>query len=160
MIIIAIDPGYDRLGIAILQKEKNSKEKILFSECFITEREESFYKRLFALGKRIDDLIKKFEPKALVLEDLFFSRNTKTALKVSEARGVIVFQALNNNIPIFEYKPNQIKVAITGYGSAKKEDVFFMVKKLISLEGRKYIDDEIDAIAAGLTFFAHTNNFV
>ena len=157
MRVIAIDPGYDRVGIAILEKDdqnNNKKEKILFSECFITQRENHHNKRIFNIGERVYFLIKKYNIDVLVIEALFFSKNTKTAMLVAEARGVIIFQAYRNNIPVFEYTPNQIKLAVTGYGNANKKDIFFMLPKLIYLDERKRIDDELDAIALGITFLS------
>lgn len=156
MLVLSVDPGYDRLGLALVQKkDAQSKEELIFSECFQTSSRDVFNDRLYAIGERVDFLIKKYRPEFLIIESLFFSKNTKTALKVAEARGVIIFQAKNNDLQVYEYTPNQIKLAVTGYGSAVKKDLDFMVSKLIHLEEKKYIDDEMDAIATGLTFFAH-----
>tara|TARA_B100001179_G_C18554960_1_gene387819 strand:- start:472 stop:960 length:489 start_codon:yes stop_codon:yes gene_type:complete len=154
MRVIAIDPGYERIGIAIIEKKENKKEKVLFSECFQTNKDLDFNKRLYLVGDHIRTLIQEYEPIALATEDLFFAKNTKTALKVSESRGVIAFQASDNGIPIYEYTPNQIKVAVTGYGRASKKDIYTMVSRLVSLSQAIKMDDEIDAIAIGLTFFA------
>ncbi len=155
MKVISIDPGYDRVGIAVLEKEISGKEKILFSECFITKRDDSINKRIFTIGSRINNLIREYTPEYMAIEGLFFSKNTKTALSVAEARGVIIFQALQNSIPVFEYTPNQIKVAVTGYGSAQKKDILFMVNKILHIDdSKKRIDDELDALAIGLTFLA------
>ena len=121
MKVIAIDPGYDRVGIAVLEGS-NQTNRILFSECFITDRSDYINNRIFNIGNRVDILIKKYRPEYLAIEGLFFSKNTKTALSVAEARGVIIFQAKKNNIHVFEYTPNQIKVAVTGYGNARSEE--------------------------------------
>lgn len=154
MIVLAIDPGYDRLGIAVLEK-KDNKETLIYSECFETPKELFFSERLGLLGLRIREIINLYQPKFLAIEDLFFSKNTKTALKVSEARGAIIFLAIDAGLLVCEYTPNQIKVAVTGYGRATKKDVHLMVDKLISMNaGDIKKDDEIDAIATGLTFFA------
>ena len=153
MKIIAIDPGYGRIGIAVLEKN-NNKEELIFSECFVTDTTKTINERIFSAGKRIEELILFYKPEVLVIEALFFSKNTKTALFVAESRGVIIFQALNHNIPVYEYTPNQIKTAVAGHGNANKNDVFKMVERLVFLDKRKRIDDEIDAIAIGLTFFA------
>ena len=153
MRVIAIDPGYDRCGIAILEGSSGS-ETIVFSECFQTRKEESLAQRIFSIGERINQLISKYKPQSMAVEDLFFAKNTKTALDVSQARGVIVFQGMRNNLRIYEYTPNQIKLAVTGYGSATKKDMHFLTSKLIKLEDKTYIDDEIDAIAVGITCLA------
>ena len=152
MKVLAIDPGYERLGLAIL--EKHNKESIVYSECYQTTSEISFSERLRLIGHRVRELIEQYQPDALAIEDLFFAKNTKTALKVSEARGVVIFQAVDAGIPVYEYTPNQIKVAVTSYGKASKHDVHTMVSRLIDLGDTHKLDDEIDAIATGLTFFA------
>ena len=90
----------------------------------------------------------------MVIESLFFNTNQKTALLVSEAKGMIKYIALQNKLDVFEYTPLQIKIAVTGYGRSNKEQVTLMTKKLIHIKkGVKY-DDEYDAIAVGLTYFA------
>lgn len=154
MRVIAIDPGYERIGIAVIEKKERNKEEVIFSECFQTDKNLVFNQRLFLVGDHVRKLIYTYKPIALATEDLFFAKNTKTALKVSESRGVVAFQAYDNEIPVYEYTPNQIKVAVTGYGRATKKDVYTMVSRLVNLTGKTKMDDEIDAIAIGLTFFA------
>jgi crossover junction endodeoxyribonuclease RuvC len=154
MKIIAIDPGYERLGIAILEKDKG-KETLLFSECFKTLVTEKREDRLRLIGVEIEKIIKKYQPEAMGIETLFFKTNAKTAMKVSEARGVILYEAAKNNLKLAEFTPLQIKVAVTGYGKSDKEQVTEMVKKLIKITQPIKYDDEYDAIAVGLTFFAY-----
>lgn len=154
MRVIAIDPGYDRLGIAIMEKGQNGKDIILHSECAQTSSKDIFHGRVWEIGARVRSLIAQYHPEYMAIETLFFSKNTKTALQVSESRGVVIFQAIDAGIPVVEYTPNQIKLAVTGYGSAIKKDVHFMVQRLVDLGDEKKIDDEIDAIATGITFFA------
>ena len=154
MTILAIDPGYERLGVAIIEKN-NNKEKLLYSDCFKTDSKEIFEKRLVLIGKEIRKLIKKWNPSALVVEKLYLETNQKTAMRVSEARGVIIYEGALANLPIYEFTPLQIKVAITSYGKASKNQVTDMVKKLIVFPDKKTTDDEFDAVAIGLTFFAH-----
>lgn len=154
MRILAIDPGYERLGIAILEKEKG-KEILLYSSCFKTDAKLPFIERLLAIGNELARVIKKYKPNGLAIEKLYMTTNQKTAMQVAEARGVIIYEASKLGLQIYEYTPMEIKVAVSGYGKATKDDVFFMVKKLIDLpKDRKIIDDEIDAIAVGLTCFA------
>lgn len=155
MKIISIDPGFDRIGISILEKKNHSaKEEIIYSNCFTTPKNLKLYERIFLVGKELHDVITEFKPDALAIETLFMTKNQKTVMGVSEARGVIIYEGARANIPVYEYTPMQIKIAVTGYGRATKEQVHSMVEKLITIEGRTYIDDEIDAIAVGLTFFA------
>ncbi|MCI5051423.1 MAG: crossover junction endodeoxyribonuclease RuvC [Candidatus Pacebacteria bacterium] len=159
MKVIAIDPGYDRLGVAIIEKDTSSKERLIYSTCIETSPENIFTERLKKIGQEVRLLIKEYQPDYMAIEDLFFAKNTKTALKVSESRGVVIFQAVDNNIPVCEFTPNQIKVAVTGYGKATKNDVYTMTMKLIKIDNQKRKDDEIDAIATGLTFFATHKNY-
>ncbi len=154
MKIIAIDPGYERLGIAVLEKN-SGKEELLFSECFKTLAKEKHEERLRLIGEEIEKVIKKYQPEAMAIETLFFKTNAKTAMKVSEARGVIMYEAAKHDLEIKEFTPLQIKVAVTGYGKSEKEQVIKMVERLIAVEPLKY-DDEYDAIACGLTYFATT----
>ncbi len=154
MRIIAIDPGYERLGIAILEKE-TGKEKLIFSECFTTSVKEKHENRLKLIGMEIGRIIKKYGPEAMGIETLFFKTNAKTAMKVSEARGIMLYEAAKNNLNILEFTPLQIKVAVTGYGKSDKDQVTEMVKRLIKIESPIKYDDEYDAIAVGLTFFAY-----
>ena len=158
MKVIAIDPGYDRVGVSILEK-KDNKEQVIFSECFYTDKKKNINDRIYSIGVRINQLILEYKPHYLAIEGLFFSKNVKTALSVAEARGVIIYQAYLNNIPVYEYTPNQIKVAVTGYGSATKKDIFFMVSRLVKIDDRKRIDDELDAIAVGLTFLSSYRDY-
>jgi crossover junction endodeoxyribonuclease RuvC len=153
MRVIAIDPGYERMGVAIIEKV-HRKEELVHSECFKTSPKISHEERLHLIGEKISDLIKKYKPEALSIETLFFSTNKKTAMKVSEARGVMLFVAANNGLVIKEFQPNQIKVAVTGYGSSDKISVIKMVEKLIKIDKEIKYDDEYDAIAVGLTYFA------
>ena len=154
MIIISIDPGYERLGIAVIQKKPKEKEVLLFSECFKTSAKLPHHQRLSLIGKHIKGVIEKYKPEMLATEKLFFSNNQKTALLVSQALGVIVYEAALSKTPVFYYKPIQIKVAVTGYGKSDKEQVTSMVDRLIKLPAKKRHDDEYDAIAVGLTHLA------
>ena len=97
--------------------------------------------------------LKKFKPESIALETLFFSTNVKTAIKVSEARGVILLAAAQAGVKVFEYSPQAVKIAVTGSGNAPKEAVARMVERLVKLGVKKRFDDEYDAIALGL---AHT----
>lgn len=155
MKIISIDPGYERLGIAILEREKNGKEKLIFSSCIRTSAKSPFPERLKIIGDSVLDCIQKYKPDAMAIESLYFAGNQKTAIAVAGARGVILYCAAKENIPVREFTPLQVKIAVTGYGRASKEDVAKMVPKLISLSEKIRIDDEIDAIAIGLTALAH-----
>lgn len=154
MKIIAIDPGYDRVGVAILEKTPGNKESLVFSTCITTKKTDAFYVRMEKVTKELGKILETHQPELLAIEQLYFAKNTKTALQVAEAKGIIVGTCIIAGIPVVEMHPNHIKIAITGYGAAKKEDILFMLPKLITLDGTKRLDDELDAIAVGLTYFA------
>lgn len=152
MRILGIDPGFERLGIAVIDKEGGTpKEEVLFSECFKTSPKLEFPKRLLLVGEEIKKVIKKYKPDMLAIETLFLSANQKTAMRVSETRGVIIYESSQAGLKVFEASPLEIKMAITSYGKADKKQVMKMVKLLISLEKGKDSDDELDAIAVALT---------
>ncbi len=157
MRIIAIDPGYERLGIAILSRGDNGekKETLLFSECYKTKSSLNFFDRLELIGREVERVVREYSPKALAIENLFIETNQKTAMRVAEARGAILYQARVLGLEIFEYTPLQIKVATTSYGRASKEQVMTMVRQLVSGANNIKQDDEMDAIAIGLTHFAY-----
>ena len=150
-IILAIDPGFDRVGVAVLEKNN-----VLFSDCIITNRKDSQAERLLAIKTDIEKIIKKWRPNVLAIEKLFFNQNTTNALKVAEARGVILVVAAENKLRVFEYSPQAIKIAVTGYGKADKRQIETMVRKLLKLpeKSAKRLDDELDAIALGITCLA------
>ncbi len=154
MRIIAIDPGYERLGIAIVEKERASKETLVFSECFKTDKSLTQSERLGLVAAEVERVIAEFAPGALCLETLFFSGNQKTATKVAEVRGVLLSLAAKNGLKVYEYGPGQVKVAVTGYGKSDKKQVISMIPRLIRIEKDIEYDDEYDAIAVGLTCFA------
>lgn len=156
--VIAIDPGFDRMGVAIL--EKDSKERVLFSTCITTSPKETRAKRLFQVGSELREIMREWQPTHFAIESLFFNQNTTSALGVAEARGVAIYEAGLVGLLIHEYSPQEIKIAVTGYGKASKLDVQKMVEKLVRLpglpKGRKRLDDELDAVAIGITHFAHS----
>ncbi len=156
MRILGIDPGYERLGVAVLEKNKgDKKEKVIFSECFKTSSKLDFSERILLIGDEVNKIIKKYKPEILSIETLFLTTNQKTVMHVAEARGVILYEAIKNNLKIFEASPLQIKMATTGYGKADKNQVIKMVGMLVDINDSKKIDDELDAIAIALTAFAY-----
>lgn len=154
--VLAVDPGYERMGVAIL--EKKEKEDLIFSECFKTKKEQDFSTRLKEIGVELNKIIKEYNPGFLAIEKLYFSTNHKTAMAVAEARGVILYCASLYNLKIIEFTPPEIKLAVTGYGKADKKMIMDMVPKLIKIDKKTNSDDELDAIAIGLTFFANYKN--
>lgn len=154
MRIIAIDPGFERVGIAILEQTQEKSEILLYSDCFKTSVKLPLSERILLIGSEIKHVLKKYGPAALAIETLYFTKNKKTAMAVSEARGVIIYECTRSGLPVFDYTPLQVKVAVTSYGKATKNQVISMIKKLIKIDDSITSDDEIDAIAIGLTHFA------
>ena len=156
MKIIGIDPGYDRLGVAIIEKPIKGKEIVLFSTCITTSPKDSIYDRFKHIGDEIAHLIKVHKPDVLAIETLFITKNQKTVMRVSEVRGIIIYLALTAGIPVFEYGPMEIKMAITSDGSSDKSRIMKMIPLLIDLSkiSKKALDDEFDAIAVALTHSA------
>lgn len=151
--VLGIDPGYERLGIAVVEKQ-NNKEVVLYSECFHTPKNMPFHERLFLLGEKIRAIIEGYEPQAFAIETLMFNTNQKTAILVAEARGVALYEAAIKKLEVYEFTPLQIKIAITGHGRSDKKQMMEMVKKLVKIEKVGAKDDEYDAIACALTCLA------
>lgn len=165
MKILGIDPGFERIGIAILEKKTSTearpqgKEEIIFSECFKTSAKLKFEERLKLIGEKIENIIKKYKPEILAIETLFLNTNQKTVMHVSEARGVIMYEGIKNKLKIIELTPLQIKMAITGYGRSDKIQIMKMLKLLIKIEENKTSDDELDAIAIAMSGFAYLKKY-
>jgi crossover junction endodeoxyribonuclease RuvC len=156
MRILGIDPGFERLGIAILEKNKSDKkERVLHSECFKTSTKLEFAERLTLIGNKIREIIKEHKPEILSIETLFLTTNHKTVMHVAEARGVVIYEANNLGVKIFEVSPPQIKMATTGYGKSDKTQINKMVKMLVDIDKNKHSDDELDAIAIAISAFAY-----
>ncbi|MDO8569334.1 MAG: crossover junction endodeoxyribonuclease RuvC [bacterium] len=154
-IVLAIDPGFGRIGMAVMRLEQD-RPKLLFSQCLETNSKGARPERLLFIGREIKAVIKKWRPEALAIETLFFNTNTTSAIGVAEARGIIIYEAVTVGMKIFEYGPQTIKIAVTGYGKADKVQMEIMVKKLVALpkKSSKRLDDEVDAIAVGITHLA------
>lgn len=150
MRVLAFDPGYERLGVAVLEKG-NKNPIVVYSECFKTDKKLPQPERLGAISLKIKGLISEFKPGVISLEKLFFQKNQKTALKVAEVRGIILSLASESGSEILEFSPQEIKIAVTGYGNADKKSVMKMVPILVSGLKKTESDDEIDAVAIGIT---------
>jgi len=149
--ILGIDPGYERLGYAVVEKSPHKKETVLVSGCIRTSATTTFFERLGELGTRIEDIIIAHTPHVLAIEKLYFATNAKTVMAVSEARGVIIYSAVRHGLAIYEYTPLQIKTTIAGDGRADKKQIMFMIPRLVTLADTPKLDDEFDAIAVALT---------
>jgi crossover junction endodeoxyribonuclease RuvC len=154
--VLAIDPGYERMGTAVLEKVPgSSKETLVYSNCFKTAPSLPHHQRLLLIGEEIVRIISEFAPAALAIETLFFSTNRKTAMHVSEARGVMLFAAASKGLEVCELNPLEIKTSVTGYGKSGKEEVTKMVRLLVKINKDIRYDDEYDAIAVGIAYYAN-----
>ncbi len=153
MRVLAVDPGYHRLGVAVVKSDKE-KEELLYSGCLVTDQGDTLAERFVALGLEFEALLLEYKPDAVAIEKLFFNQNQKTAMAVAEARGVVIYLAGRAGCLVYEFGPQEIKIAITGYGKSSKKQVFLMLRRLISGVPEKAFDDEHDAIAIGLTALA------
>jgi len=149
MIILGIDPGTARIGYSIINKVDGEAELINYGCLEIKNKNQ--VERLKIISELISKLISKYNPQTLAIEKLFFTKNVKTALSVSEARGVIINCANLMNLEVTEFTPLEVKTAVTGYGKAEKYQVQKMVMKILKLEKIPKPDDAADAIAIALT---------
>ncbi len=157
MIILGIDPGLATLGCGIIHYEGNHFKTIAYGS-ITTPSTISTPMRLKKIYDELNELIIKYNPEVVAIEELFFNTNTKTALLVGHARGVAVLAAVNNDKEIFEYTPLQVKQGVTGYGRADKMQVQQMVRTLLNLTEIPKPDDAADALAVAICH-AHTGNF-
>ncbi len=151
MIILGIDPGIARVGWGVIKEEKGQRTALDFG-VFETSSSLDIDERLLKVHKFITDLISKFDPDVLAIEELFFGANAKTALTVGQARGVIILTAAQANIKTVSYTPLQVKMSITGYGRAEKKQIQIMVKSILKLTKPLTQDDTADALAVALTY--------
>lgn len=154
MRVLGIDPGYDRLGVAVMEK-KEGKETLIHSECVLTDKKATVPDRLLEIGSRLDALMLEYRPDQVAVETLFFNQNRTSAVAVAEARGVVIFLARKHGASVKEFGPQEVKVAVTGYGNSDKRAVMEMLKRLITGLPPKALDDEYDAIAVAVTALAH-----
>ena len=158
MIIVGFDPGLATLGYGVIEKNIRSKPKMLDYGIISTPKEENLAVRLALLEKGIKQVIDKFKPDEIAMEELFFAKNVKTAIAVAHARGVVLLTCIKECGRIYEYTPLQIKQALTGYGRAEKKQIQAMVKTFLNLKAVPKPDDAADALAVALTH-AQTNKF-
>lgn len=149
MIILGIDPGTAILGYGCVNAEKN-KNKLITYGCLKTPKDFNDASRLKILYEGLVKLIKKLKPDYLAVEKIFFFKNAKTVISVSQARGVTILAAANLGIPVVEFTPLQVKQAVSSYGRAEKQQVQKMVKLLLGLAEIPKPDDAADALAIAI----------
>jgi crossover junction endodeoxyribonuclease RuvC len=157
MIILGIDPGTATIGYGVINKN-GSKLEFLDFGCILTPAILSLPDRLEIISLELDEVIEKYKPAQIAVEELFFAANTKTAISVGHARGVILLGGKKKGLSLFEYTPLEIKLATTGYGRADKKQVQQMVKSILSLKEIPKPDDAADALAVAICH-AQTHRF-
>lgn len=154
MIILGIDPGFARLGYGVIDYT-NGKYKVLEYGTITTPAHTELAERLKKINYDLNEVISKYKIDVASIEELFFNTNSKTAIHVAEARGVILYTLSAANIQICEYTPLQVKQALVGYGRADKHQIMEMVKKNLKLKTMPKLDDTADALALAI---CHTYN--
>lgn len=149
-VILGIDPGYDRCGWGIVAQQNTVLKAVAYG-CIQTTSKETKAERFLRIWQNLSTLFEEYPIHVIAMESLFFSRNVSTALPVSEVRGMVYAQSFLHEIPVAEYKPGSIKVAVSGHGQAPKQQVLEMVQRLLKLEKIPNLDDTGDALAVAIT---------
>ena len=149
MIIFGIDPGYARLGYGLIQQVGNSFKAITYG-VITTEADLSSPARLEKIYHQLMDLITRYQPEVMAVEELFFNKNVNTAIQVGQARGVALLTGAHAKIAVYEYTPLQVKQGVVGYGRASKDQVCQMVKILLNLSELPKKADSADALAVAI----------
>lgn len=155
MKVLAIDPGYGRCGLAVIERQ-GTRDILLHSDCIETPAHTDFSERLQTVVRACQQLVADYSPECVAMEKLFFNANQKTAMRVAEVRGALLSVAGAAGLPVHEYTPGQVKSATAGFGAADKKQVARMIHLLVRIEKTIAFDDEYDAIAVGVTHLAHS----
>ena len=155
MNIIGIDPGLAKLGWGVIDAYDKNKIKLIDYGCISTSGSDSIGERLEKIYGGIQAVVRRFRPREAAVEKLFFAKNSRTAMEVAQARGVLLLALSRRKISISEYTPLQIKQALVGYGKADKKQVQYMVKQFLELRKIPEPDHSADALAAAL---CHSNS--
>ena len=151
MIILGLDPGSAKTGYGIIEKRLRSKLECITYGCITTPQSKSNSERLLILEKGLTAVLKRYQPDVAAVEKLFFFKNLKTVMPVSEARGVLLLTLARHNIPMHEFTPLQVKMTIAGYGRAEKKQVQRMVKEILALPEIPKPDDAADGLGLAIT---------
>lgn len=156
MVILGIDPGLAIVGWGVIEYQ-NAKFRTIAFGSIETPAGMRTEERLKAIHDGMNELFRKYRPDAMSVEELFFTKNITTGIRVAEARGIILLSAEEHNVPIHEYTPMQVKQAVVGYGKAEKKQVMTMVTMLLGLKEVPKPDDTADALAIAICH-AHSDN--
>lgn len=149
MVILGIDPGFAIVGFGVIRSEQG-KMSMVQCGAITTPAGMPLPARLKLIADDMEEVLVTFKPDAMAVEELFFSNNVTTGIGVAQARGVILLAAERQGVPIFEYSPSEVKLAVVGYGRAEKRQVMDMTKRLLNLKAVPKPDDAADAVAVAL----------
>ena len=155
MRILGIDPGFATIGFGLVEADWGQVHMVTYG-AITTPAGLPLSKRLYQIGTDMEDLIGQLKPDVISIEELFFNTNITTGIAVAHGRGVILYAAEKCGIPLYEYTPSQVKLAVTGYGKAEKHQVMDMTKRLLKLKSVPRPDDAADALALAL---CHARSF-
>ena len=150
MIVLGIDPGTATTGYGLVEDNEAGEAKLIGYGAILTPAGGPMSERLLAIHQEITALIRTAGPGSVAVEELFFSRNVTTALSVGQARGVVLLAAAQAGLTVYEYKPNQVKQALVGYGNADKRQIQEMLRMMLTLEEIPRPDDAADAVAVAV----------
>lgn len=149
MRILGIDPGIATIGFGLVEAERGQMKMVTYG-AITTPAGLPLSKRLYQISQDMEDLIGQLKPDVISIEELFFNANITTGIAVAHGRGVILCAAEKCGIPLFEYTPSQVKIAVVGYGKAEKRQVMDMTRRLLHLKAVPRPDDAADALALAL----------
>lgn len=152
MIILGIDPGTAITGYGVIKKQPRNALSCVSYNCIYTDKKDTAQERLRILENGLNSVIRLHRPDVLAVETLYFAKNVKTAMSVAEARGVILLTAAKHKLPVYEFTPLQVKMAVTGYGRAEKKQVQRMVQQILNLPELPRPDDAADALGVAVAY--------
>jgi len=158
MVVVGIDPGYAIVGFGVIKYEANRFSVVDFGR-ITTEANTPFSLRLLTIHEGLSGLFGQYRPDGVAVEQLYVNTNTKTAVSVAQGRGAILLTAAIHGSPVYEYTPLQVKMSVTGYGQADKQQIQHMVRVLLNLQGKFKSDDVADALAVAICH-AHTHSLL
>lgn len=155
MLVLGLDPGLAITGYGLVRETESGDLEMVGYGAITTPAGDPIPERLLSIDRELGTLVAKHNPDVVAIEELFFCKNVTTALIVGQARGVIILVIARSGLPIFEYKPMEIKQAIAGYGKAPKSQVQAMVRMLLNLDRVPQPDDAADGIATAICHIHH-----
>ena len=155
MIVLGIDPGVATIGFGVVRAERQKNTLVQYG-VITTPPGIPLSSRLLQISDDMEELIRTFHPDEMAVEELFFTKNITTGIAVAHGRGVILYAAEKCGVPLYEYTPSQVKLAVTGYGKAEKRQVMDMTRRLLNLSAVPKPDDAADAVAIAL---CHARSF-